>query len=439
METIYTSLIFLILLGLIAVPYWRRVARHRREAEEKFEKSRRMGILPPVTLHPHFDLTNCIGCASCVRACPEHVLGIVQGRPAIINGTKCVGHGLCADVCPVGAITLGFGTPRQGMEIPYYDDNFQTNVDGLYIVGELGGIGLIKNAVTQGVKGLEHIATTHRAKRIADFDVVVVGAGPAGLAAALAAQAKNMRYVVLEQDEIGGALLHYPRQKLVLTNPVELPLYGKLKVSEISKEELLAIWQDIVGTFRLNILTGQKVEAVHPLSDHFIVKTHNAEFRAANVMLALGRRGSPRKLGVPGEHLTKVMYRLIEAETYKHRHILVVGGGDSAVEAAMGLASQVGNVVTISYRKEEFVRLKEKNEQKVKQFIESGKLNAIFSSQVVEIKPDAVIVQEKENIMHNLRNDFVFVFAGGEMPTELLKRCGIKMRPVEVEAQAAAA
>lgn len=439
METIYTSVIFLILVSLVAVPYWRRVARHHREAAEKYEKSRRMGITAPVTLHPHFDLTDCIGCASCVRACPEHVLGIVQGRPAIINGTKCVGHGLCADVCPVGAVTLAFGTPRQGMEIPFYDDNFQTNVAGLYIVGELGGIGLIKNAVHQGIKGLDHIASSRRSKHVADFDVVIVGAGPTGLAAALAAQAKNMRYVVLEQDAIGGAILHYPRQKLVLTSPVELPLYGKLKVSEISKEELLAIWQDIVGRFRLNILTGQKVEAIHALNDHFIVKTQGAEFRAANVMLALGRRGSPRKLGVPGEQRTKVMYRLIEAETYKHKHILVVGGGDSAVEAAIGLASQVGNTVTISYRKEEFVRLKEKNEQKVQQFIESGKLNVIFSSQVVEIKSDAVIVQERGNIMHNLRNDFVFVFAGGEMPTELLKRCGIKMRPVEVEAQAAAA
>lgn len=439
METLYTSLIFFMLFGLIAVPYWRRVARQHREAEQKYEKSRRMGITAPVTLHPHFDLTDCIGCANCVRACPEHVLGIVQGRPAIINGTKCVGHGLCADVCPVGAITLAFGTPRQGMEIPYYDDNYQTNVEGLYIVGELGGIGLIKNAVRQGISAVEHIFSTHRAKRLSDFDVVIVGAGPAGMAAALAAQARNMRYVVLEQDEIGGAILHYPRQKLVLTNPVELPLYGKLKVSEITKEELLAIWQNIVAAFRLNILTGQKVEAIHDAGDYFVVNTPSAEFRAANVMLALGRRGSPRKLGVPGEQLPKVMYRLMEAESYKHKHILVVGGGDSAVEAAIGLASQVGNVVTVSYRKEEFVRLKEKNEQKVKEFIASGKLNVIFSSSVLEIKPDAVIVQEAGKIMHALRNDFVFIFAGGELPTELLKRCGIKMRPIEVEAQSAAA
>lgn len=439
METLLTSVVFLVLVGLIAVPYWRKLSQSHREAEEKYEKSRRLGITPPVTLHPHFDLTNCIGCANCVRACPEHVLGIVQGKPAIIQGPKCVGHGLCADVCPVGAIRLAFGTPRQGMEIPFYDENFQTNVEGLYIVGELGGIGLIKNAVSQGIKAVEHIASTRRTARASDFDVAIVGAGPAGLAAALAAQAKRMRYIVLEQDEIGGAVLHYPRQKLVLTNPVHLPLYGKLKVSEISKEELLVIWKDIVNRFALNIHTHQKVESLMDVGGYFLVKTQQGEFRAANVMLALGRRGSPRKLGVPGEELSKVMYRLIEAESYKHKHILVVGGGDSAVEAAIGLASQVGNVVTLSYRKEEFVRLKEKNEHKVKEVIESNRLRAIFSSQVVEIRPDAVIVQEAGKVVHALRNDFVFIFAGGELPTELLKRCGIKMRPLEIEAQAVAA
>ncbi len=439
METVYTVLIFCVLLGLIAVPYWRRVAKHKKESAQKFEKNQRMGILPPVTLHPHFDLTSCIGCANCVRICPEHVLGIVQGKPVIVNGSKCVGHGLCADVCPVGAITLGFGTPRLGMEIPYYDDNHETNVEGLYIVGELGGMGLIRNAVKQGMKGVDHIASARRSKNLDDLDIVIVGAGPAGLTAALNAQSKNLRYVVLEQEQIGGALLHYPRQKLVLTSPVELPLYGKLKASEISKEQLLGIWQEIAAKFKLNILTGQKVEAIHKVNNHFVVKTQTAEFKSTNAMLALGRRGSPRKLGVAGEDLSKVMYRLIEAETYKNKHILVVGGGDSAVEAAIGLATQTGNVVTMSYRKEDFVRLKEKNERNVKQFIEAGKLNVIFSSEVLEIKPDTVLIQEAGKIMHTVRNEFVFIFAGGELPTELLKRCGIKLRTAEIETQAVAA
>ena len=439
MESLYTLLIFVVLCALIAYPYWKKNARHKRDATEKFDKSQRMGIQAPITLHPQFDLTSCIGCGSCVKVCPEHVLGMARGKPAIINGPKCVGHGLCVDVCPVGGISLGFGTPRQGMEIPHYDDNYETNIKGLYIIGELGGMGLIKNAVSQGLKAIEHVAATHRSKQLDDLDVLIIGAGPAGLAASLAAQAKNLRYAVLEQEEVGGTILHYPRQKLVLTQPVELPLYGKLKFTEVSKETLLGVWQDIVGRFQLNILTGQKVDAIHSLNGHFRVKTASAEFRTANVLLAIGRRGSPRKLGVTGENLSKVMYRLIEAESYKHKNILVVGGGDSAVEAAIGLANQVGNAVTVSYRKEEFVRLKEKNEQKVKECIESGKLKTIFNSQVLEIKPDVVVVQEAGKIVHSVANDFVFVFAGGELPTELLKKSGIKMRTAEIESQAVAA
>ncbi len=432
METAITVIIFVLLVSGIAVPYWVKVGRARRDASAKFEKNQRMGITAPVTLHPQFDLTSCIGCAACVRSCPEHVLGIVQGKPAIINGAKCVGHALCAEACPVGAITMGFGTPRQGMEIPYYGDNYETNVSGLYIVGELGGVGLIKNAVAQGTTAIEH-AAKNRARGVDELDVVIVGAGPAGLAAALACHARNLRYVVLEQEEVGGTILHYPRQKLVLTQPVELPLYGKLKFSEITKENLLKIWLEIVGKFELHIKTGHKVESVDKANGLFVVKTKSETFRSANVLLALGRRGSPRKLGVPGENLPKVMYRLIEAETYKKKHLLVVGGGDSAVEAAVGLATQVGNVVTLSYRKAEFVRLKEKNEIRVKEYMDKGLIRAIFSSEVREIATDHVVVQEARNVMHNIPNEFVFVFAGGELPTELLKRSGVKLRTAEVE------
>ncbi len=432
METIYTTLIFLVLLTGIALPYWRKVSRQRGDAAQKFDKNQRMGIHAPVTLHPQFDLTNCIGCAACVRSCPEHVLGIVRGKPAIINGAKCVGHALCADACPVDAITMGFGTPRQGMEIPFYDDTYETNVDGLYIIGELGGVGLIKNAVVQGTMAIEH-AAKKRARGVDELDVVIVGAGPAGLSAALAAHARNLRYVVLEQDEIGGTILHYPRQKLVLTRPVELPLYGRLKFSEITKENLLTIWLEIVGKFDLNVKTGHKVESVNKLDNHFVVKTISGTFRTANVLLALGRRGSPRKLGVQGENLSKVMYRLIEAESYKRRHVLIVGGGDSAVEAAVGLGTQIGNTVTISYRKPEFVRLKEKNEIRIQEYIEKGLIRTIFDSEVTDIKPDSVVVRESGKIMHNIPNEFVFVFAGGELPTKLLKESGVKLRTSEIE------
>jgi len=332
---------------------------------------------------------------------------------------------------------MQFGTPRQGMEIPWYNDNYESNVKGLYIVGELGGVGLIKNAVNQGMKAVNDLLQKKRRGPSNGYDVVIVGAGPAGIAAALACKANNLKYVVLEQDEIGGTVLHYPRQKLVLTSPVELPLYGKLKVSEIAKEELLVIWKDIIGRFSLNILTQHRVESIERNDSVFLIRAKGATFLAGAVLLAIGRRGSPRKLGVTGEDLPKVMYRLIEAGTYKQKHILVVGGGDSAIEAAVGLANQKGNTVTISYRKDDFVRLKEKNETRVREYMKSGKIKTIFNSQVAEIKPEAVLVQEQEKIIHNLHNDFVFVFAGGELPTELLKRIGIKLRTTEVEAEAA--
>lgn len=436
MESLYTYIIFFLLLGVLAVPYWIRAARHRRESEEKFRKLAKGGILTPVTLHPQIDLLTCIGCASCVKVCPENVLGIVQGRAAIIHGLRCVGHSLCAEVCPVGAITLSFGTPKEGMEIPYYSDHYETNVPGLYIVGELGGIGLIRNAVTQSIKAIEH-ASSGPKSGVNQYDVVIVGAGPAGLAAALAAQSKGLRYVVMEQDSIGGTIYHYPRQKLVLTSPVDLPLHGPLKASEISKEELLGIWESIVDGFKLKILTNHKVEDLKKTQSGFVVQAAGKEWTADRVLLALGRRGSPRKLGVPGEETPKVAYKLIEAKSYHHKQILVVGGGDSAVEAALGLSSQPGNTVTISYRREGFVRLKEKNERRIQDAISSNAVNAMFNSNVREIKAGRVVLVDGAGKARELPNDLVFIFAGGELPTELLKKAGVRLRTSEVGEKAA--
>lgn len=440
MDTLVTVLIFFVLLAVIAVPYWRKVAKSHRQALEMRERSAKAGLLEPVTLHPRIELTSCIGCASCVRVCPEEVLGIVDGRAAIINGVRCIGHGLCAEVCPVGAITLGFGKPREGMEIPLYDEHYMTNIEGLYIVGELGGVGLIKNAIGQGIKAVAHIAQRQSALRAAKsagqekmYDVLIIGAGPAGLGAGLAAQANGLNHIILEQEDLGGSILHYPRQKLVITSPVELPLYGKLKVSEISKEELLGVFTAIVHDHGLNLQTHRKVESVKPLDGIFSVTTGGGTLSASHVILALGRRGSPRKLGVPGEDLPKVYYRLIETSSYHDRKILVVGGGDSAIEAAVGLADQKGNTVTLSYRKDSFVRLKEKNEKRIKEMTDRGAVRVIFSSDVTEIRPDSVIIRQGTSGVHDVPNDFVFIFAGGELPGEFLKKTGVSLRTSDEE------
>ncbi|MFI5253005.1 MAG: NAD(P)-binding domain-containing protein [Bacteroidota bacterium] len=430
MESFYTLIIFLILIGIFGVPYWIKAVRHRKIAEEARSKSEKAGLHEPATLHPRIDILQCIGCASCVRVCPEDVLGIVDGHAAVINGLHCVGHAVCTEVCPVGAITMGFGKPKEGMEIPVYDQHYMTNVQGLYIVGELGGVGLIRNAFEQSKNAIAHIAA-YRKKTTAEYDVVMVGGGPAGIGGALAAKLHNLNYMVLEQYDLGGAVLHYPRQKIVLTSPVELPLYGKLKYTEIAKEQLLALFKEFVDQFKLNIKTNQKVEEITVTGDYFKIRTGTDTYTAQNVVLALGRRGTPRKLGVPGEDLPKVYYRLIEAEHYQSKNLLIVGGGDSAIEAAVGLARQKGNKVTMSYRRDSFVRLKEKNEQRINELIKKGHITVIFNSQVEEIKKDLVKIKGVDGNSIDIPNDFVFVFAGGEMPAEFLKKIGVNLRTEE--------
>ncbi len=428
MEDLYTFTIFLVLIGAIAVPYWVRAAKTRRQTEMAFRKSQNAGSLMPVTLHPRIELSSCIGCASCVHVCPESVLGIVDGHAAIINGMHCVGHALCAEICPVGAITMQFGTPKEGQELPFYDDRYESNVQNLFVVGELGGVGLIRNAVTQARTAVEHFASKKIRKPATGLDVVIVGAGPAGLTAALACQAAKLSYVVLEQESIGGTIYQYPRRKLVLTSPVDIPLYGTLKASELSKEQLLEFWGGVIAKHGVQIQTGMKVDGLERGADGFTVKAGERTWTSAAVVLAQGRRGSPRKLGVPGEELQKVAYRLIDAEGYNDAKILVVGGGDSAIEAAIGLSRQKGNAVTLSYRRKEFVRIKERNQQNVETAAKKGTLNLMMGSNVTTIMEKEVRIADESGTEQRLQNDHVFVFAGGEPPTDLLKKAGVRMR-----------
>jgi thioredoxin reductase len=254
-----------------------------------------------------------------------------------------------------------------------------------------------------------------------------VGAGPAGISASLRAIERKIKYLTVDQGEVGGTVSKYPRQKLVMTSPVELPVYGKFKKTEISKEELLGIWSEILGKVDFKFRTGEKVEDIKKGEDGiFTVTTTKSQHRAHAVVLALGKGGIPRKLGVKGEELPKVMYRLIEADHYVNKKILVVGGGDSAVEAAMGLAHQVGNQVTLSYRKEAFSRLKDRNEKRIQEQMQKGKLKVIFNSIPVEFKPNSVSL-EVDGKTQEVPNDFVWIFAGGEPPTAFLKKIGVRV------------
>lgn len=412
------------------LPYFLRHRAAEKKAKQKLQKIAGTEQTIAVAMHPQIDLLECIGCGACVKACPEDgVLGLVNGKAALIHAAKCVGHALCADRCPVGAIKMGFGTAGRSASLPSINEHHETNIPGIYIVGELSGMGLIKNAVQQGIRAIENIASTpgSRSGDVQVHDVLIVGAGPGGLSAALTAKKHGMRYTLLEQGDIGGTILQYPRRKIVLTSPVELPIWGRLKFTETTKETLLEIWQQIIAKCALKIQTNQKVTEIHSTNGVFEVTSTSGKHVARKIVLALGRRGTPRKLGVPGEGASKVMYRLIEAESYQDCDVLVVGGGDSAVEAAVALAAQKGNRVTLSYRKEEFTRIKERNEKHLKEFQQQKKLNLMLSSEVEQICSDSVTLKLKEKLIE-VPNQYVFIFAGGELPYDFLKKTGILLR-----------
>ena len=385
----------------------------------------------PQAQHPQIDANYCIGCAACTTVCPEgDVLAMLGGKAVIVNAYKCIGHSFCADACPVGAITMVMANPKVSADIPHLTAEHETTVKNLFIIGELSGLALIKNAVNQGRDCIDTVAARiakpgHLQHSGEIYDVLIVGAGPAGISASLRAIEKKLHYITLDEGELGGTVAKYPRQKLVMTSPVDFPMYGKFKKTELSKEELLKFWNQVLLRVDFKFGKNEKVEDIGSSEDKiFTVHTAKNQYRARHVVLALGKSGSPRKLGVKGETLPKVMYRLIEADHYVNKKILIIGGGDSAVEAAMGLASQVGNIVTLSYRQGSFSRIKERNSQRLEDFVRKGKLKVVLNSSPVEFTVDSAIL-EVNGVAQRIPNDFVWIFAGGDPPTTFLKKIGV--------------
>jgi thioredoxin reductase (NADPH) len=430
METLFALGIAAVLALFFVRRYFKGLQRTEAKARESAEKGKLFSGGPRAQ-HPHIDAAQCIGCGICTTVCPEgDVLAMLGGKAVIANGHKCIGHSLCAEACPVGAITMVTATASMGADMPYLTPEHETSLENLFIVGELGGLALIKNAVNQGRECVDTIARKFAAGNPTPpgvYDVVIVGAGPAGISAALRAIENKLNCITLEQDEVGGTVAKYPRQKLIMTSPVEFPMYGKFKKMELSKEHLLAFWDMVLNRSDFKVQTGEKVENIRQEATGLFTLTTAVpnEYRTRAVILALGRTGTPRKLGVRGEELPKVMYRLIEADHYVNKKILIVGGGDSAVEAAMGLASQIGNTVTLSYRQERFGRIKERNSQRIEEFIGSRKLKVLFNSAPAEFKPDTVIIDVKGELKE-IPNDFVWIFAGGVPPYDFLRKIGVR-------------
>ena len=423
---IYGS-VFILFVAVVAI-YLRKQKRESKEVESKIERAKKEGLYEPVSLHPVVNVNSCIKTGACIMACPEKdILGILDGKATTINASRCIGHGACFHACPTQAISLCIGTEKRGIELPHVNQSFETNVPGIYIAGELGGMGLIKNAVEQGKQAVENMLKSTDQIHDETNDLIVVGAGPAGISASLTAKKHGLKFLTLEQDTLGGTVFTFPRAKIVMTSPMDLPLFGKVKLFETSKPELLDLWGMVLGKNEIQISENAKVESISRVNGHFRLATLNGEeYLSKNVLLAIGRRGSPRKLNIPGESMEKVAYRLLESEYIMDKNILVVGGGDSAIESALLLADK--NRVTLSYRKDVFQRIKPKNNERIEEAISQGGIDVRFNSNLVLIEKDEVIISEGESAEKTrFKNDLVYILAGGELPTQFLEKIGVRI------------
>ena len=398
---------------------------HKRHTHSRraFTKAEAEGRPDPPTIYPLIDPTLCIACGSCVAACPENgVLRVVNGRARLVDAAHCVGHGRCKPVCPTQAIELVFGTAKRGVLVPSLGADLQSSVPGIYVAGELGGFGLIRTAVTQGVQAVDNLKATpiHDPSVV---DVAIVGAGPAGIAAALACRERGLSHIVLDQDGLGGTVNHYPRRKLVMTAPVKLPVVGPMDFREVLKEELIEFWEKVVAKADIKLNGSVKVTDITREGERLRLKWKDGDQLAQRVILATGRRGSPRKLGVPGEETEKVAYRLIEPDQFTGQRVIVVGGGNCAVEGAMSLA-EAGAQVVLSHRGDRYTSVAAGNLTKLE--TERGpSLEVLLNSQVRRIETDRAEIKD-ESGERSIGNDYVFVMIGGELPTKFLEKIGVE-------------
>lgn len=417
-------LIYIAIVLLVMTLYLRRQRRIHATHSAELQQAVQAGLVEPPSLHPVVDPSRCMGSGACTKACPEGALGVVNGKAVLVNAAACIGHGACMAACPVESIKLVFGTEKRGIDIPNVTPHFETNVPGIFIAGELGGMGLIRKAAEQGRQAMDSIRKKKGSK--AEFDVFIVGCGPAGLSAGLSAIHHQMRYKLIEQeDSLGGSVYHYPRQKIAMTAPVELDLIGKVKFNEVQKEALLEFWQGVVQKTGLQIGFRERMESIERQDGHFVVQTNRGSYTAGAVLLAMGRRGTPRKLEVPGEESAKVAYRLTDPAQYAGQAVLVVGGGDSALEAAIALSREEGTDVTLSYRSAAFSRVKQKNRTQLEQQQKAGRIRVLLQSTVQRIEEHHVHI-DHDGVVQRFKNDVVLVCAGGVLPTPLLQQIGIQ-------------
>jgi len=410
-----------IAIALFAIGVVLEARRRKREAPALVHAT-------PPSLYPRINTDACICAGACVSVCPEgDVIAIVDGRPRVVRSSACVGHGDCVRSCPVSAIELVLGSPQRAIEVPVAGPTLETTVRGLYVAGEVNGVGLIHSAVAQG-REVARAALASRGPNGCDLDVLIVGAGPAGIGAALEAREAGARYAVFEKAGFGGAIRSYPRAKIVMTAPLDLPGIGQIKLRRTSKEALLELFDHVVRRAGIPIVEHAEVTNIQPITSGFRVETRQGIATAHRVILAIGRRGTPRRLGVSGDHLPHVVYDVADPAVHAGKRVVVVGGGDSAAEVAIALAAQPGTHVTIVHRGPDFGRCKPDNQAA----LSSTRIDVQLQATVRSVAPGAVELSTAGRL-RTIPASLVVCCLGAELPGPWLRALGIGLREARGE------
>jgi thioredoxin reductase (NADPH) len=387
---------------------------------------------PAVLIHDIND-DRCTGCDACVAVCPTNVLDLVANKSRVLRFHDCIQCEACMFACPTEALVMfPEGSTPPPLKVPEVDDNFQTVVPGQYLIGEVAGKPLVKNAANLGRAVVEHmLATGLRPGAIGRsdtiVDVAIVGSGPGGLSAALTCIQKGLSYVVLEKEQtIASTIARYPKGKLVMAEPYDTTNYSFLPVFDSAKEQLIPIWEELLQRVGIGVRQGESVEIVAKAADGaFEIRTTVSNYRAQRVVLSIGTRGKPRTLQVPGENLPKIFNLLEDPDDWRGKSVLVVGGGDSAVEAALAL-SDAGAKVMISYRGKGFNRAAPKNKQTIEAYAAEGRIKAKLGSQVLQFEPDSVTLALADGSQKRYPNEGAFVLIGADPPIAWLEKMGIR-------------
>ncbi len=386
---------------------------------------------PRILIHDIND-DRCTGCDACVAVCPTNVLDLVANKSRVLRFEDCIQCEACMFACPTEALVMfPEGAQPPPLKVPEMDDNFQTAVPGQYLIGEVAGKPLVKSAANLGRAVIEHMLATGLqpgalGRSGMAFDVAIVGSGPGGLSAALTCIQKGLSYIVLEKEQlIASTIARYPKGKLVMAEPYDTNNLSLLPVFDSSKEQLIPIWKELLERVGLVVRMGESVETVQRLHNQFEIRTTVSTYQAQRVVLSIGTRGKPRTLQVPGENLPKVFSLLDDPDDWRGRSVLVVGGGDSACEAALALAD-AGAKVIISYRGKSFARAQPKNKQTIERYASEGRIKAKMGSQVLQFEPDSVTLALGDGSQKRYPNEGAFVLIGADPPVAWLEKMGVR-------------